>query len=260
MKFAKTAFFTLGLFFASAVNMFAFEAKDILTSSVYNELKNGGNLKKVYYKQGNADLSLVPNAPLTKAATKHWSGEQEPVFVEEILYLVPKNQIGSGDVSKVTIDKTSQILRNVSSWQGIQYYSSRKKWETLYKEAYTIKGPKDRTKIADDLAGDADGKTIYCYQNDNSFGKIIYQIDYKQNENEVTAVFTNASSIYVGPIKGVGENNLKISVSIVDCGSDIVVYLLVKANFPAMSLVEKKMQESLTSRLEALYRWMISKY
>ena len=51
------------------------------------------------------------------------------------------------------------------------------KLETLYKEAYTIKGPKDRTKVADDTAGSADGKVLYCMQNDNSFGKTNYRME-----------------------------------------------------------------------------------
>ena len=130
----------------------------------------------------------------------------------------------------------------------------------MYKEAYCIKGPKDRTKVPDDTSGSADGKVIYCYQNDNSFGKINYKIDYRQTSDEISAVFSNTTGLYVGPIKGISEDDLKISVVVVDCGQDIMVYLLVKANFPAIGFLEDSMKESLSSRLEALYKWMMGKF
>ena len=130
----------------------------------------------------------------------------------------------------------------------------------MYKEAYCIKGPKDRTKVPDDTSGSADGKVIYCYQNDNSFGKINYKIDYRQTSDEISAVFSNTTGLYVGPIKGISEDDLKISVVAVDCGQDIMVYLLVKANFPAIGFLEDSMKESLSSRLEALYKWMMGKF
>ncbi|MBQ2530141.1 MAG: hypothetical protein II716_02685 [Treponema sp.] len=260
MKFAKTAAVLAGLLMTSASVVFAFDAKNLVSSSVYSELKSKGSLERSYFKQPNAKPALAPNTALTNAAKNLWTSSGEPVFMWEKLYLIPKTQIGNGDVSKVSIDKVSKILRSLSTLQGIQYRSSKNKMETLYKEAYCIKGPRDRTRVPDDTSGNADGKVLYCLQNDNSFGKINYRVDYRQNAQEISAVFSNTTGIFVGPIKGISEDNLKISVVTIDCGSDMMVYLLVKANFPAMGFLEKTMKESLSSRLEALYKWMIGKF
>ena len=132
--------------------------------------------------------------------------------------------------------------------------------EVLYKEAYCIKGPKDRTRVPDDLSGSADGKVLYCLQNDNSFGKINYKIEYHQNNQELSAIFSNTTGLFVGPVKGISEDNLKISVVTVDCDSEMMVYLLVKANFPSVGFLEDTMKQSLSTRLDALYKWMISKF
>ena len=260
MKFAKFILISLGFSLLASSALMAVDAKSIVSSSMYDELVKNGSIEKTSFKQTNVSPSLAPNTDLTDACKNLWTGKKSPIFMWEKLYLVPKNQIGSGDVSKVTIDKVSEILRSLSTLQGIKYYSSKKKWEVLYKDAYCIKGPKDRTKVPDDTSGSADGKVIYCMQNDNSFGKINYKIDYRQTNQEISAVFTNTTGLYVGPIKGISEDNLKISVVAVDCGSDIMVYLLVKSYFPAIGFLEDTMTDSLRARLEALYKWMLSKF
>ena len=142
----------------------------------------------------------------------------------------------------------------------MQYYSSDKKIETLYKEAYCIAGPKDRTKVPDDTAGSADGKIMYSMQDDNSFGKTNYRLEYHQTAQEVSAGFSNTTGLYVGPIKGINDDNLRISMVIIDCGQDFMVYMLVQAKFPALKILENSMNESFSSRLNAIYNWFIKQF
>ncbi len=260
MKFARTITLIVSLVSLSVTSLFAVDAKKIVSPDVYAEVKKNGNAERTYFKQPNATLALAPDTKLTNAAKGLWTSTQKPVFIWEKLYLVPKSQLGTGDVSAVNIDKVSKILRSLSTLEGIQYYSSKKKMEVLYKEAYCIKGPKDRTRVPDDLSGSADGKVLYCLQNDNSFGKINYKIEYHQNNQELSAIFSNTTGLFVGPVKGISEDNLKISVVTVDCDSEMLVYLLVKANFPSVGFLEDTMKQSLSTRLDALYKWMISKF
>ena len=260
MRFAKTVLVACGLVLASSAALSAYDSKNLVSSGVYAELKKNGSVEKSYFNQANVNPALAPNTDLARAAKDVWTSSKKPVFIWEKLYLLPKSSIANGNESRVSIESVSKILRSLSTLEGIKYYSSKKKWETLYKEAYCIAGPKDRKKVPDDTSGSADGKVIYCMQNDNSFGKINYKIEYRQTAQEISAIFTNTTGLFIGPIKGIAEDNLKISVVTVDCGSEMMVYLLVKANFPAIGFLEDSMKESLGSRLEALYKWMISKF
>lgn len=260
MRFARTIILTLGLVLLSMSSSFAFNAKDILNAEDYNWLKKFGSLEKVYNKQSNANLALTPNTPLANAAKNAWTASKQPVFMVEKLFLVSKNELIKGNPSAANIDKVSKIMRSLSTLQGIQYKNSKGKTETLYKEAYCIKGAKDRTKVPDDLSGNADKKVVYCYQNDNSFGKTNYRVDYRQSSQELSAVLTNTTAIYVGPVKGIAEDNLKICVVPIDCGDEMLIYFLIQANFPNMSFLEDRMELSLNSRLNALYGWFVKSF
>lgn len=250
-----TVFFAVCSVFAAS----AYDAASLVDSATYAKLKKEGQIQISYYKKSNVKLTLTPNTPLAKAATKNWTNSEAPVFIVENLYLMPKKKLGSGDPSKTTINYASKVIRSVSKMQGMKYYSDGK-LETLYKEAYCIKGPKDRTKVADDTAGSADGKVLYCMQNDNSFGKTNYQLEYHQTATEVSSCFTNTTPLYVGPIKGINNGNLKINLVIIDCGEDMMVYMLVQAKFPALAILENSMNSSFTSRLDAIYKWFVSQF
>ena len=209
----------------------------------------------------NVKLTLVPNTNLAKQNAAYWSSAEEPVMVVENLYLLPKSTLGKADSSKTNIEYASKVIRSVSAMTGLEYYSnSKKKWDVLYKEVYSIKGPKDRTRIADDTAGNADGKILYCMQDDSSFGKINYRLEYHQTQEEVSACFANTTPLYAGPIKAVSEGNLRISLDIIDCGESFMVYMLVQAKFPVMPLMEDTMNESLSARLDAIYRWFTQQF
>lgn len=253
--------FIFGIVFAActAFSAAAYDASALVDSTTYSKLKKDGQITYSYYKKTNVKLTLTPNTTLAKASTKNWTNSEDPVFIVENLYLMPKSKLGSGNPSKTNIEYASKVIRSVSKMQGMKYYSDGK-LETLYKEAYTIKGPKDRTKVADDTAGSADGKVLYCMQNDNSFGKTNYRMDYRQTASEVSSCFTNTTPLYVGPIKGINNGNLKINLVIIDCGEDIMVYMLVQAKFPALAILENSMNSSFTSRLDAIYKWFISQF
>ena len=132
--------------------------------------------------------------------------------------------------------------------------------QTLYKKAYTIKSGTDVTRIPDQTEGSADGKVIYGLQDDHSFGKTNYCIKYRETENEVAATFTNFTPLHVGPIKAVESEDLVIDIVITDCGDDFIVYLTVRAKFLAVSVLEPIMNDSLSSRLNAIYSWFVNQF
>lgn len=261
IKLMTVSLIIASILFASS-KLYSISPKQILDSKVYSNLLENGKIERTFYNKKNVIISLYPKTLLAKKAIKSWPSEKdEPVYIAEELFMLEKKDLGTGDVSKATIDKASKIIRSVSKMEGMEYYShSDKKSEVLYKDCYCIKGPNDRTRVPDDLTGSANGKIMYCFQNDNSFGKTNYRLEYHQTENEVSATFINTTPIYMGIVKAIDSDNLRINVVITDCEDKMLVYMLVQAKFPALAVFENTMNESFGSRLDAIYKWFVHQF
>ena len=142
--------------------------------------------------------------------------------------------------------------------KGTEYYSNRhKKWETLYHEAYLVKSPDEKVKIPDDTNGSAEGKTLYCMQDDNSFGECYYKLEYHERANEVSVCFENFEPLKFGPITAAKAHNVKINLVVVDEGDYFLVYLMVQAYYPRIALLENKMIDSFNARVDSIYKWFV---
>ncbi|MFA6937731.1 MAG: DUF6675 family protein [Treponema sp.] len=261
----KNKLMTVSLLFVSifiSSELYSYSPEKILDQEKYSNLIEKGKLERTFYNKKNVSLILYPATQLAYKAVKSWPAEKdEPIYVAEELFMLNKKDLGTGDVSKVTINEASKIIRSVSKMEGMEYYShSDKKTEVLYKDCYCIKGPNDRTRVPDDLYGSADGKIMYCFQNDNSFGKINYRLEYHQTDNEVSATFINTTPIYMGFVKAIDSDNLRINVVITDCEDKMLVYMLVQADLPALAIFENTMNESFGSRLDAIYKWFVQQF
>ena len=257
-RFAVIAFALL----VAGSTAFALEGAVIFGSETYRELKEKGSIERSFYRDELAKLSLFPDTPAGRHAAESWKNTSEkPAFLVETLYLIPKKTLGSGDPSRTTIDYASKIIRSVSKMQGIRYYSTtHKQEEVLYKEAHLIAGASDNTFVADDTAGSADGKVVYCVLHDNSFGKTNYKLSYLERPDEVSGTFENLGPLRVGPIKAITAGNLIISLVVSDCGDDMAVYLVTQAKFPALKVLEKTMYNSFSTRLAAIFAWFCNQF
>ena len=258
---ARCAIIASALIMAGS-SAFALEGSAIFGAETYKELKEKGSIERSFYMKDDAVLSLYPDTPAGRRAAASWTNtEEKPVFLVETLYLIPKEELGSGQPSKTTIEYASKIIRSVSKMQGMRYYStSHKQEEVLYKEAHLIAGPNDFTRVEDDTAGSADGKTVYCVLHDNSFGKASYKLDYFERPDEVSGTFENLGPLKVGPIKAITPGNLIISLVISDCGDDMAVYLVTQAKFPSLKMFEKLMYNSFSTRLTAIFNWFCNQF
>jgi hypothetical protein len=164
----------------------------------------------------------------------------------------------TGTIKNLTIEDVSKVIRSISTMKGTEYYSNRhKKWETLYHEAYLVASPEDKTRIPDDTEGSADGKTLYCMQDDNSFGKCYYSLSYLQRENEVSVCFDNFESLKFAFITAAKPHNIKINLVVIDEGEYFLVYLIVQAYYPRVSFLEEKMIDSFNARVDSIYKWFV---
>ena len=240
-------------------SVFAYDVDKIVSPVYLEELKKNGKIEKNYFNKENVELSLIPDTELAQSAKKFWpSSKEKPVYVAEELYYMKKSDIGQGTI---TIDKASKVIRSISKMEGMEYYShSAKKNEILYKECYRTSGPLTKDRLEDDTEGNADGKVFYCLQNDNSFGKTNYRLEYHQSKNETSAGFVCTTPIYMGPIKAIDKDNLRISVVISDCGDSVLVYMLVQAKIPTIGMFKQTMDDSFSARLDAIYKWFVKQF
>ena len=132
--------------------------------------------------------------------------------------------------------------------------------KTLYSQSYTVDNLKDKNRIADKVEGSADNLSIYAFQEDGSFGDNYYQIDYRQRENEVSMVIRLMEPLKYGLVTAVKANNLVFNIDVLDKGSYLVMYIGAKVRFPAISLLENKLNRSFGSRIIALHDWFESRY
>ncbi|MCI5522737.1 MAG: hypothetical protein MR449_01225 [Spirochaetia bacterium] len=257
----RKGFIKMFLGFTVLFSGFAFSPLDVTTESNYEKLKSSGSLQSQQFDCSDVKLSLLPKSPFAQGFKYIWpSKNKNPALIGENLYLIPKSKLNS-DTSKVTIEKASQIIRSISKMQGMQYYSNgEKRWTTLYKDAYCIKGPKDKTRVSDNTLGNANGQVQYCLLNDNSLGKTNYKLSYRQSDEEVSVEFENVTSVSIGPITGVSAGNLRIGLDVIDCGDDFLVYTVVIAKYPSIGLIENKLKNSFSARLSAIYNWFINQF
>ena len=211
----------------------------------------------VSYKKKDVKLMLCPDTVFGVQIKNAWTAKngKTPNLVAEAYYVLPKNE-------KVTIDEISVMVRSFSSMEGIEYYSNtNRKYEVLYPDCYTVSGADGKKKIADMTDGSADGKKIYILQNDNSFGKAVYEVDYKQKGDEISFVSINLNPLRYGIFTAVSEKSLKLTFIINNGGNEnLEFYVLAEGDIPSFPFIDEFVKDSFVSRLDAVYNWFRKNY
>ncbi|MGP1522135.1 MAG: DUF6675 family protein [Treponema sp.] len=159
------------------------------------------------------------------------------------------------------IGKISSVLRNLSTMQGIQYYSnSRKRWETLYTEVYTVNNPDERTKIADPTDKKADGLVSYVYQKDRSLSGCVYKFSYFEQAAQTSFRAENTEKIIYKGFNILKPEAMLLCLNAVETEEHIVFYITVRADAAKIPLVSERLAKSYGSRADAIYNWCVSKY
>ena len=210
----------------------------------------------VSYKEKDIKLKYCPNTAFGKQISAEWTAKngKTPNLVAEAYYVLPKNE-------RVSIDDISVMARSFSTMEGIQYYSnSKEKYETLYSECYTVSDKDGKKKIPDMTSGSADGKKIYILQKDNSFGKSVYEMNFKQTADELYFTSVNLESLWYGIFKAVSAKALKLTFLINNGGKDLEFYVLVEGDIASIPFIDDFLKESFVSRLDAVYNWYRKNY
>ena len=230
-----------------------------LSSEILEKLKTSEELQNIFLNDEKVELKLIPSVEFTSSVVENWDSDVLPRLTSEKLFFLDKKSLcRNGDISFINIHKVSKVVRSISSMKGTEYYSNRhKKWETLYHDAYLIKSPGEKIRIPDDTGGSADGKTLYCVQDDNSFGECYYSLKYRETEKEISVCFDNFEPLKFGFITAAKAHNVKINLLVVDEGEHFFVYLMVQAYYPRISMLEEKMIDSFNARVDSIYKWFV---
>lgn len=264
MKIKRTILSSFLLF--SAINLWAApsDVKSLVSEKYYNELMSKG-VVTIYKDDASNKLELLPVSDYSNSIknslvakdSKNYPFTYESIYYKTKKELLETSNSSSKDISIVDISK---ICRSISSMEGMTYYSTtRKKEVVLYEKAYMTDGP-EGNKIPDQTTGDGNGQISYCLQDDNSFGECRYKLSYFQEGNQMLAVFENTSIIGLGPFKAIYPGLLKINILVIDCGEDILLYLCCDLDSVKYPGIKAQITDSMTSRMDAVYRWFIKQF
>lgn len=200
--------------------------------------------------------SEIKESILLPKILSDYSLHTEPsLFREKIFYL-------ENDKSMPEI---SQILRTISSMQGIKYYSTgSKKWETLYEVATFIDSPESKNPVGEEKIKEtlsSDGKKLYCLLEDHSLGSCVYELSYFERDNEIAVNFHLVEPIKLGPVKAVKADNLVINLVVLKEKPDsdkLTLYLNVKAKYVKLAMIENRLNKSFERRIDSMYTWFES--
>ena len=145
--------------------------------------------------------------------------------------------------------------------QGMKYFSATKKKEcVLYEKAYMIKGPGNKTKVADQNTGNADGQVSYCLQDDNSFGVNTYKLSYFQKSDMLLCRFDILDKMGLGPFNAIYPGKMVINILVIDCGDDLLLYLNTDMDSIKFPGIKGQITDSMSSRMDAVYKWFITQF
>lgn len=201
-------------------------------------------------------LPLIPLAQDLKNAAY---GIDFSVGVETV-YLIPWEEIsdsitglGKGDFSL----KIYNILRSVSTLEGIEYYSaSRERMRTLFAECWAIRGPENPERIPDPLVGSIPRRdSIFIHQKDLTFGKNISRIDFQNSDSNMRMGIVNLTTMTYMLFPIVGKENMSMQILVVPSREGILFYGLNTVKVLDLPIFYKKMESSFTNRMIALFHW-----
>ena len=233
--------------FAVSMTIYSIYAKDIPPADVEAAFANS-NPETTISSEISGSL-LIP-----KILSEYDLNTEPSLFREKIFYI-------QNDKS---MSQISQILRSISTMEGIKYYSTgSKKWETLYEVSTFIDSPESKNPIGEEQVKEAlssDGKKVFCLLEDHSLGTCIYELSYFERENEIAVNFHLVEPIKLGPVKAVKADNLVINLVVIKENNDIednklTLYMNVKAKYVKLSMIENRLNKSFERRIDSMYTW-----
>lgn len=219
-----------------------------------------------------SETRLMPDA---EGVRPFITGELEVMnerVIVESLRLVPLNRGGNGHIAESDIADTlgesenteqqeelvvANILRNIQSMAGIEYYSeSRDRMRTLFAESTRIAGPDDTEPVPYEPITTIPGsETVHALQEDTSFGENIYRFQYERLENTQILSIENLDRLSYGMLPAIGRGNLRMFVAALPVEEGLLFYGAAAVQVPTLFGLRNRIATSFENRVNALAQW-----
>jgi hypothetical protein len=230
---------------ASVSGLFTPEAAALLESK--------GEATAVFKEHGK--LRYLPNLPQARRVTNKLE-EMKPMFGVEIC-LVHKLAGQKADTPEGLV-KIYNTLSRVSSLKGTQYYSvTRGRMREFFTESYRIDDPDKRNRLPDleFRTPLPEAQRIFTFQDDSTFGRNVYRIDYWFKDGCIVMNMENASKVWYGILPLVDPGNLAYLILVYPVGDYLVFYSLVCVKGANPFGILESRTESFANRIKALDAW-----
>jgi len=230
----------------------------LLPASTYAELMKSGSIVQTA-PEGKGPVLLPAHA--SSASIRSALAGEKPNLIVEALYLYRRPRPSDPQAELRSLYGT---LLSISSLEGIQYWSaSRQKMRTFYAESYRIDDPKAKRRLPD-LAAPTTGPlpaaaTCYAFQRDLTFGSNVYRYDYAVSPEAILLENTNMTSMTYLALPLMAPGGLKVRLLVIQTDEALLFYVASGANAPSLGIIRDKVEESITNRAVALYKWFEGK-
>ena len=235
--------------------------EDILPQDTCAALRKEGNLQRSSFdnKKGAA-FEYLPEGPLADSVKDYWSGDSCD-YMREVLFLYKKSPSAAALSLEENGKVIERILKSASRLEGTTYFSnSRQEERLLYKRAFCISDAESKTPIPDPIDKETDGLSVLVLLEDLTFGENIYNYSFRKSDMQTAFFFVNETPFkYVG-ITGIKPGELKSVLLAEDLGDELLIYGVVRANYLSFPGVKKRMEASISSRMDAMYEWFVNLY
>jgi hypothetical protein len=186
-------------------------------------------------------------------------------FQEKIerVYHQFKHQIGVESIFMLPIEKTRtdlevyNILRQISTLKGIQYYSkSRGRMRILFNETFYIEDTKHPRRLPDPIVGKIPPESsIKIYQEDTTFDKSISEVRYLYDNGVFGLYFTNLTPLEYMFIDLVDPQKMKMSIVILQDQTNYLFYGICEVETFNLFGLARSYEKNFYHRFKALFNW-----
>lgn len=229
-----------------------------ITSNNFNELKEKKELTHSFSQK--ATIKLITNTRLKKLIDEDIKRVKPTLGVElvKLFPVSPKINLNS-DKNLLML---YNLLHSLHTLKGITYYSAtRKKRRILFYDSYVIDNPVSKNRMSDpEYQSIPENNEIYIFQNDSTFGKNIYSVNYMANRQRIIMRTVNLTTIKYMFLPLIKPSSLINYFVIVPGKESILFYGISFAGFNRNIPLIGNHIDSFYNRLKAMYSWFIDQF
>lgn len=235
--------------------------EDIFPHETCEALRKEGGIQRSAFGGGEeASCEYLPEGPLAASVRDYWTAGACD-YTSEALFLYKKEAGAAALSAEESGNIIEEILKSISRLEGTTYFSnSRQEERTLYARAFRVSDAESKAPLPDPVAEETDGLSALVLLEDLTFGENLYAFSYRKNGAQASLSFTNETPLKFLAFTGIKPGDLKSTLLVEDLGDELLIYGLVRANYLSVPGIRGRIDASLSSRMEAMYKWFVSFY